>query len=90
MREQAAGAAGLLGCLPPEEPEPVRVSTLGSFALLRRGQAVAVGEWQSRKARDLLKILVSRRGRTAPRDQLIEALWPGEDPTRWGTVSRSP
>ncbi len=84
VREQAAGAAGLLGCLPPEEPEPVRVRTLGSFALLRDGQAIPVGEWQSRKARDLLKILVARRGRAAPRDTLIDALWPGEDPARLG------
>jgi ATP/maltotriose-dependent transcriptional regulator MalT len=84
VREQAAGAAGLLGCLPPDEPELVRVRTLGSFALLREGQALPVGEWQSRKARDLLKILIARRGRAAPRDYLIDALWPGEDPARLG------
>lgn len=84
VREQAAGAAGLLASLGPEEPEPLRVRTLGSFALLRAGQAVPVGEWQSRKARDLLKVLVARQGRAAPRDYLAEALWPGEDPTRLG------
>ena len=84
MREQAAGAAGILSCLPPEEPDPARIRTLGSFALLRDGQPVPLGEWQSRKARDLLKILVARRGRAAPRDYLMDALWPGEDPTRLG------
>jgi len=84
VREQASGAAGLLASLSPEEPEPVRVRTLGSFALLREGQPIPVGEWQSRKARDLLKILVARRGRAAPRDYLIDALWPGEDPTGLG------
>lgn len=84
VREQAAGAAGILGCLPPEEPEPARILTLGSFALLRSGQPVPLGEWQSRKARDLLKVLVSRRGRVAPRDYLMDVLWPGEDPTRLG------
>ncbi len=78
VRDQAAGAAGLLSCLPPSEPDPARIRTLGRFALLRKGQPVPLGEWKSRKARDLLKLLVARRGRAAPRDYLIEALWPGE------------
>ncbi len=84
VREHAAGAAGLLGALAPEGPEPVRVRTLGSFALLRQGEAVPVGEWQSRKARDLLKLLVARRGRATPREFLIDALWPGEEPAKLG------
>ena len=40
--------------------------------------------WQSRKARDLLKILVARRGRPTPRDFLMEALWPEQSPERLG------
>jgi DNA-binding SARP family transcriptional activator len=56
------------------------VRTLGAFALLRHGQTTPVGAWQSRKARDLLKLLVARRGRMAPRELLSEALWPGEVP----------
>lgn len=84
VRDQAAGAAGLLGCLRPEQPAPARIRTLGSFALLRDEQPVAIGEWRSRKARDLLKILVARRGRVAPREYLMDALWPGEDPSRLG------
>ena len=39
-------------------------------------------EWRSRKARDLLKIMVARRGRASPRDMLMEALWPEEPPER--------
>ena len=35
--------------------------------------------WQSRKSRDLVKLLISRRGRPVPREQLAEALWP-DDP----------
>lgn len=57
----------------------VRVRMLGSFAVLRNGQAVAATGWQSRKARDLLKLLVARRGRPITRDALGEALWPGEE-----------
>ncbi len=84
VRAHAAGAAGLLGALAPEEPEPVRVRTLGSFALLRQGEAIPIGEWQSRKARDLLKLLVARRGRATPREVLTDALWPGEEPAKLG------
>jgi DNA-binding SARP family transcriptional activator len=39
-------------------------------------------EWQSRKARALLKILVARRGHPVPREYLMEVLWPREDPAR--------
>jgi DNA-binding SARP family transcriptional activator len=41
---------------------------------------VPLAAWQSRKARDLLKILVARRGRPTPRDALMEALWPEQSP----------
>lgn len=84
VRDQAAGAAGLLGSLPPEELDPARIRTLGSFGVVRDGQPVAIGEWRSRKARDLLKVLVGRRGRSAPREYLMDALWPDEDPKRLG------
>jgi DNA-binding SARP family transcriptional activator len=58
------------------------VRTLGTFAVLRDGEPVPTGEWQSRKARDLLKMLVARRGRSVAREVLMDALWPGEDPER--------
>jgi DNA-binding SARP family transcriptional activator len=40
--------------------------------------------WQSKKARDLLKILVARRGRPTTRDTFFELLWPDEDPEPLG------
>jgi DNA-binding SARP family transcriptional activator len=58
------------------------IEALGGFRVLRDGAPVARSEWRSRKARDLLKILVARHGRPVQRDALIEALWPGEDPAR--------
>lgn len=51
---------------------------------MRDGQPVALAEWRSKKARDLLQILVSRRGRPVPRDFLMEALWPEDDPAKLG------
>ena len=40
--------------------------------------------WQSRKARDLLKLLVARRGHPMTREAAAEAMWPGEDPEPLG------
>ncbi|BEL07422.1 hypothetical protein Q0Z83_056130 [Actinoplanes sichuanensis] len=57
---------------------PVTVRMLGSFAVLHGDDPVPVAAWQSRKARDLLKLLIVRRGRPITRDALGEALWPGE------------
>ena len=59
---------------------PIAIEALGAFRVLRDGQPVAVAEWQSKKARDLLKMLVARRGRPVARESLIEALWPDQDP----------
>jgi ATP/maltotriose-dependent transcriptional regulator MalT/DNA-binding SARP family transcriptional activator len=58
----------------------VTISTLGRFGIARDGWPVPREAWQSKKARDLLKILVARRGRATPRDLLMEALWPEQDP----------
>jgi DNA-binding SARP family transcriptional activator len=58
----------------------LEIRCLGGFHVLRHGRAIALTEWQSKKARDLLKMLLARRGRPVPRDVLMESLWPGEDP----------
>jgi DNA-binding SARP family transcriptional activator/ATP/maltotriose-dependent transcriptional regulator MalT len=55
------------------------VQTLGRFRVLFDGEPVAASSWQSRKARDLLKILIARRGRPVPRDELMGSLWPDEE-----------
>jgi len=72
-------AAGLLAFLPQKERPTIEVQCFGRFEVRRGGEEIS---WRSRKARDLLKILVARRGRPAPRELLIEALWPGEHPDR--------
>jgi DNA-binding SARP family transcriptional activator len=58
----------------------VEIEALGRFRVLRDGEPVPPTAWQSKKARDLLKILVSRRGRPTTRETLFELLWPDEDP----------
>jgi DNA-binding SARP family transcriptional activator len=71
------GVVRLFLAVPGQAPEAA-VTTLGRFAVSRAGQTVPLGAWQSRKARDLLKILAARRGRPLTRDAAAEALWPGE------------
>jgi DNA-binding SARP family transcriptional activator len=71
-------AAGPLGVLVRSAPT-VFIQTLGVFQVVREGLPVPHTEWKSKKARDLLKILVARR-RPTPRDQLMELLWPEVEP----------
>jgi DNA-binding SARP family transcriptional activator len=71
-------AAGLLGVL-ASSPPVVFIQTLGEFQVIRDGTPVEITEWKSKKARELLKILVARR-RPVSRDQLMGLLWPHVDP----------
>ena len=71
--------AGPLSVLVRTAPA-VSIQTLGVFQVTRDGVPIPNTAWQSKKARDLLKILVARR-RPTPREQLMELLWPGVDPT---------
>jgi DNA-binding SARP family transcriptional activator len=82
VRVGAEVAAGLLRAVAAPPRDPVRIQALGGFRVLRAGEPVPAEEWQSRKARDLLKVLVARRGRAVPREALMEALWPDEDPAK--------
>jgi DNA-binding SARP family transcriptional activator len=59
----------------------VFIRTLGVFQVIRDGTLVHSTEWQSKKARDLLKILIARR-KAVSREQLIEMLWPEVDPVK--------
>ena len=54
---------------------PLSIGSLGRFRVVRDGEVVPATAWQSKKARDLLKILVARRGRPDDaRDVLRAAL----------------
>jgi DNA-binding SARP family transcriptional activator len=56
------------------------VLALGRFAVVHAGEPVPLAAWQSRKARDLLKVLVARKGRPLTREAAAEAMWPDEHP----------
>ncbi|MEJ1105662.1 MULTISPECIES: tetratricopeptide repeat protein [unclassified Kribbella] len=72
-------AAAALAASDESGPAPVRIECLGGFRVLRDGKAVQLGEWPSKKARDLLKILVARRCHPVARVQLLDLLWPEQD-----------
>lgn len=74
--DAAAGAAGLLAVVPRRERAEVEILALGGFRVFRRDEPVPLGEWQSKKARHVLKILVCSRGHMVPREVLMERLWP--------------
>jgi DNA-binding SARP family transcriptional activator/predicted ATPase len=66
-----------------EPTSAIAIKTLGGFAVIVDGEPVAATAWQSRKARDLLKVLVTRRGQPVARDVIAEQLWPdADDPSR--------
>ncbi len=75
-------AAGLLALVGRGDAAAIRIESLGGFAVLRGGELVKLSEWQSKRARELLKLLVARRGRPASRGYLMETLWPDEEPGR--------
>lgn len=72
-----AGVADALTAMANRAPL-IAVHSLGGFRVLRGGVEVPAGEWQSKKARDLLKILIANRGAPVPRSRLMELLWPNQ------------
>jgi DNA-binding SARP family transcriptional activator/tetratricopeptide (TPR) repeat protein len=72
------GAPGLLAGSRNSDREVVIIA-LGRFAVVHAGEPIPLAAWQSRKARDLLKVLVARKGRPITREAAAEALWPDED-----------
>jgi DNA-binding SARP family transcriptional activator/ATP/maltotriose-dependent transcriptional regulator MalT len=58
------------------------VAALGTFSVSLNGEPIPAKRWQSKKARDLFKMLVCLRGRPLPRDLALERLWPDDDPAK--------
>jgi len=57
----------------------LQIYCLGRFRVRIGGQSIE--HWCSAKAKSLLKYLVSQQARTAPKDILMEALWPDREPS---------
>ena len=59
----------------------LRIHTLGSFHVWRGDQVLSNKSWRREKARQLFQLLLINRTAPLDRDQVIEHLWPGMDPT---------
>jgi DNA-binding SARP family transcriptional activator/ATP/maltotriose-dependent transcriptional regulator MalT len=77
LAESRLAAAGVPVAVParPRSPGRVEIRVLGTFTVLIDGEPLPPSTWQSRKARDLLRVLVARRGGPVSRDELADLLW---------------
>lgn len=64
-----------------DQPHGPAIRTFGEFSVSAAGVDEPV-RWASKKARDTLKYLVTRRGAAVSREVLIDMLWPDIDPAR--------
>jgi predicted ATPase/DNA-binding SARP family transcriptional activator len=69
--------------------EPLRVRTLGGFAVWRGATPIPPGAWSGRRATALFKCLLSMPGHRLHREQLMEALWPEAEPDAGATNLRT-
>ncbi|GIF77840.1 hypothetical protein Asi02nite_73580 [Asanoa siamensis] len=76
MQEGAWHIAGPLAAIGPPPVAEVEVRALDHFVVRIAGEPVPAGRWQSRKGRDLLKVLAGQLGRPVARTALATALWP--------------
>jgi len=58
----------------------LKINLFGEFRVWRGEDLIKSEEWGRQKTRSLLKLLVTRPGRVFPRDEILEALWPGASP----------
>ncbi len=67
----------------------IQIYTLGTLRVVRDGYTVAESDWQTRQARQLLKILITERPRPVSTDRLIDLLWPESTSHAAATTLRS-
>lgn len=58
----------------------LRVHLLGPFQLWRGSEEVEAAAWRRQKARQLFLLLLTHRGSSLHREQIVETLWPESDP----------
>lgn len=68
---------------------PLRVRTLGVFAVWRGQEPVPSATFAQRKAAQLFKVLLAAPGHRLPREQVADLLWPDADPAHAAQRLRS-
>jgi TolB-like protein/Flp pilus assembly protein TadD/DNA-binding winged helix-turn-helix (wHTH) protein len=89
VKEQPVNGTGHRNTVPPK----LEIRLLGRFEVISEGKPIAEKTWGRRKTKTLLKILLTDPGRVFTQDQLIDALFGGEDVAKtrdnlYGRVSR--
>lgn len=74
--ETRQATARLLSLLANVPPPPLRIITLGQFAVWKGNHRIQDASWLRRKSGELFRFLLLQPNRTAIRDVIIEALWP--------------
>lgn len=58
----------------------LRIQTLGNFRVWRGKEEITFAEWRRESARQLLQVLLTYRQQRLEREQIIELLWPDQEP----------
>jgi DNA-binding SARP family transcriptional activator len=66
----------LLSHLAQVPPPPLRIVTLGQFAVWKGNHRIPDSAWSRRKSGELFRYLLLQPNRTAIRDVVIDSLWP--------------
>jgi two-component SAPR family response regulator len=72
-----------------QQEETLRITTLGRFRVEWQGRLLSDESRRASKVWELLKYLVTNRGRDIPTDTLIEDLWEDEEPKDPGRALRN-
>src|SRR4030067_3123594 len=57
-----------------------KIFMLGAFRVEADGKPIPAKAWRSKQSRQIFKFLLSRWGRAVSSNELIEILWPEENP----------
>jgi ATP/maltotriose-dependent transcriptional regulator MalT len=59
----------------------LRVFTMGTFEVFQGRELIAPNSWRREKSRQLFQLLVTFKSNPLDREQILEYLWPDQDPT---------
>ena len=62
-----------------QEDMPLKIYTMGRFALVRDGEAIEFGRKAPRRALELLKAIIAMGGRDVSQENLTSMLWPDSE-----------
>lgn len=83
-RPSALNATRLIERSESRLPPSIEIRTMGGFEVMLEGRPIPLARWRSRKARQMLKMLIAAGDGRIPREVLLERLWPDDAIERTG------